>query len=306
MASVTASKAKRPRISTDVDTIAPPTHASPCKWLDQLKLLLPIETPTRLLLPKSLTNAKIKLSLHETKRLFDDHGFRSSLVTSPRPALSIYLESCKVDHNKDFESSLLLSNGRTFLLAMLGMHPEQMELEHAFKTYIHSMYIFRMFVLSLRRTCPTALEGVNEGDSINKIFEDYSQGIQGLTNNNPGSVDFTTEASTLISNICQVDTRFRIDQRQNEYRRVQLLNSTFSNALLQLFLDFHESCIQDILYQPSPTSPAYERITIFLHDPEESTQRPPSFIFLPSLNTILTKALTLLLTMLCNVSGVLS
>jgi hypothetical protein len=288
-----AAKAKRPRIATDVATVAvaASNNTSPCKWLDQLQLLLPIEEPTMKLLPNSLTKSKTKISLHETKHLFDHHGFRSNLVTSPRPALSIYVDSCNVDHSEEFECSFMFSNGRAFLLAMLGMHPEQEELEHAFKTYIQPMYIFKVFLLSLRRASPTALKDIMKGDEVDKIFEDYTLGVQELTNYNPCKVDFTTEAATMISYFCKVDTRFRVDQLQNEYRRVKQSNSTFSNALLQLFLDFHENVIQDILYQSSPGSPAYERITIFLHDPLESSQRPQSFIFLPALHTVLTKGL---------------
>lgn len=285
-----------------------------CCWIDQLKVFLnlridPLEEIFQgpgigiakqehvLLLPNSLVTAKTKLSLDAIKRLFEDHGFRAKLVTSPRAAVSIYMDSCKLpvdlNHSGEFHRSSLYEkeNGKAFILAMLGVHPQQKDLEHVYKTCIQSMYVFKLFLFSLRRASPKALKDIHKIDEVNKLIEAYSQRLQGLTKNNPQAVDFTAEATTLISVVCKVDTRFRIDQLRSEYRRLEVLNSTFSNALLQPFLEFHECHIRDVVYQSSPGSQAFDRITIFFHDSLESTQRPSTFIFLPALNELLTEGL---------------
>jgi hypothetical protein len=48
-------------------------------------------------LPTSLTSVKTKNDLEKLRKLFDDHGFRTSVVMSPRPALS---RACSVRPRK--------------------------------------------------------------------------------------------------------------------------------------------------------------------------------------------------------------
>lgn len=257
--------------------MAPPTKKARLteSLLQQLNaLLLRVDD----VLPNSLQRNKTKLSLQATRRIFDDHGFRTNVVTSPRPALGIYKDSC------NFEDEPLLENGRAFLITMLGIHPHQEELERLYRTSIRSLYTFKLFLRRLRHVCPKALED----DQVNKLVREYAQRIQSPTNGNAinsESVEISSKITTLMNIIVKADARIRVEQLEKEYERINLWNSTLANGFLQLFVDYHENCIQEIYHKPSAVS-QYERITIFLHDPD--LLRPPRFTFLPALHKILT------------------
>jgi hypothetical protein len=258
------------------------------------------------LLPASLRTTQIKHSLQAMQSLLEDHGFHTKLVLFPRLAISLYKESCKVvdADNSQRSSNILFQNGKSFLLAMLGMHPEQLELERIFRTSIRSLYNVREFLDRIRRlVAGNSNNTLGDRDTeVAKIVADSFQRIHHSTNvrcpdedhhdhhdhdDGATNVVVTNEVTRLIQEICTADSRLRIDQLEREYVRIQNWNVTLSNALLQLFVGYHESCIQDVYYQPSPANPSYERITIYLYDPHgDAEPRPASrFTFLPALPT---------------------
>ena len=55
---------------------------------------------------------------------------------------------------------------------------------------------------------------------------------------------------------------------------------------MQLFLTAHECSIKDIYFKQSHL-PKYERITVYLYDPDIDEFKPPPFTFLPSLHLLL-------------------
>ena len=278
--------------------------------LDRLLVFFTIQSTEELqgepVLPESLAQYKTKQSLDETRRLFNLHGFRCSLVTSPRPGLSIYMDSCALpvtekkdrDSDQDFQKSPsfmilpvahVLGSGKEFLFAMLGVHPQQENLERLFKRYIQSLHTFRLFFTSVQLSSdilitPNDHERTAELDCL---LKSYMQSVEVLLCETPDAVDFTAEANAFISLLSKDDTRFRPDQLQKEYLRIQHLNSTFSSMLIQLYINFHDCVIHDVVHTPSLGCPRFERITIVLHDPLDLSQQSP-FVFLPAFHILLT------------------
>lgn len=238
-------------------------------------------TPTNPItaLPASLTATKTKNDLEKVQALFDKHGFRTSVVMSPRPALSIYKDSCTLSSP---------SEGKEFLLIMLGMHPNQEDMERWYTVSIKKVYCLALFCNLLRKLCPDAAKNVHvEAMLAETELLCRSMGeIDNTEELNRVSASVSERVAALIQVVVGADSRIRAAQLQHEFDRITYRNSTMSNAAMQLFLAAHGCSIKDIYFKRSHLS-KYERITVYLYDPDIDEFKPPPFTFLPSLHRIL-------------------
>ena len=79
-------------------------------------------------IPKSLIEGvgKTKNDITRLRNVFDSHGFRTSVIASPREALSVYKDSCHVWEEEEVEEeTAALLPGKVFLVSLLGLHPNQ-------------------------------------------------------------------------------------------------------------------------------------------------------------------------------------
>ena len=240
-------------------------------------------------IPETLTRGgKAKNCITKLRQLMDFHGFRTSIIHSPRPALSIYKDSCHLStegYNEDDE----ILDGKIFLVTMFGFHPNQLNLEHLFATYIKNVYCLLMFCRRLRDACPKALQD----PKVEQMILAQEQDCRAIASK-PSSIALE-EASKLSAMVPQrvhqliqlaheAEPRNLEELLEREYHRIELWNSTLSNALVSLFLEAHELVIKDIYFKSSHES-KYERITIYVYDTDLDVVKPPHFMFLPALTT---------------------
>lgn len=246
-----------------------------CKALLRTTVESPVPT-----LPSSLTTPKTKNSLEKLQLLFDKHGFRTSVVMSPRPALSIYKDSCIL---------LSPSEAKEVLLMMLGMHPNQDDMERWYAVSVKKVYCLSLFCIMLRKLCPEAAQNfavdalLLENEALCR-----SMGAAETTTDELNRISTTVSerVASLIQAAVKADTRIRSAQLEHEFNRLTYRNSTISNAIAQLFLTAHGCSIKDIYFKRSHM-PKYERITVYLYDPNIDEFKPPPFTFLPSLHCLL-------------------
>jgi hypothetical protein len=227
--------------------------------------------------PASLTEqGKTRNDLIKLRQLMDAHGFRTSAIASPRPALSIYKDSCHLDGEQT-------GPGKTFLVTMLGLHPQQSKLEGLYSTSIKNIFCLLLFCKRLREACRGALQD----DAFEKLVlenEGACRAVATVQQAHTLASLVPKRVSTLIQLAVQAEPRNRVEQLEHEYQRITLWNSTFSNALVTLFLKAHDCCIKDIYFKHSP-QPKFERITVYTYDSELDLCKPPHFLFMPSLQT---------------------
>ena len=256
-------------------------------------------------------------SIDKMKELLDDHGFRTSLVTAPRKGLSIYLDSAGTStSNANGAQEEQISPGKTYLSALLGLHPDQNEIEQWYSTTVREVYCLKLFCQHVR----SALGGSSYKDKVDKLLVALEDSIRSavtvadavsdedaadfvsLGTDSPKAVASSLSATisnlqrlassasktmlSLIPEISQAEHNLRPDQLQREYEDIRSHNSTYANALMQLFLGAHRCTIKEIQLRRSHL-PKYERIVIFLYDPNTDETRPPKFTFLPSLSRII-------------------
>lgn len=269
-----AKKAKLESAKEKDATKAPPGFAA-CQALLQTTPATP--TPT---LPSTITTKRTKNNLDKVQALFDQHGFRTSVVMSPRPALSIYKDSCTLSSSSP--------EGKEFLLTMLGMHPDQDDMERWYAVSVKKVYCLARFCNLLRKLCPAAVEQpavqslLVENESLCRSL---SAGSITTEEVNRVSATVSERVAALIQSVLHADARIRAAQLEHEFERLTYRNSTMSNAAMQLFLTAHGCSIKDIYFKRSHL-PKYERITVYLYDPDID-DKPPPFTFLPSLHQIL-------------------
>jgi hypothetical protein len=190
-----------------------------------------------------------------------------------------------------------VGRGKTWLVTMMGLHPDQEKLEHIYTTSIKNVYCLMLFCQRLREMCRSALQ---ESTIIADLVSGCELQCRSLGRMKPN--DFTASqiiqhaqtlsssvprlVATLIRNVVQAEPRHRVEQLEREFARIQVWNSTLSNALMSLFSRKHQCNVKEIVFKQSP-QPQYDRITIFLHDPQQDTKKPPQFLFLPKLSTLL-------------------
>ena len=78
------------------------------------------------------------------------------MVTSPRPAVSVYLESCRVHHDATTACPTLGNGnsnseaGRGYLLTCIGMHFHQLPLEYQYNSTMKDIYCLWLFVKRMK------------------------------------------------------------------------------------------------------------------------------------------------------------
>jgi hypothetical protein len=243
------------------------------------------DAPVPLLPPTLVANGKTRNDLAKFRKIFDDHGFRTSIIISPRPALSIYKESCFLNENDPAETVA----GKEFLVVLFGMHPDQSSMENLYASSVKNVYCLLMFCHRLRQACPEALKSealemnvaANEELCRSLACRPHEMSTSMLSGMVPERV------AQIIQHAVNVDPRIRTEQLEHEYERITLRNSTLSNAHVQLFLQAHDCDVKDVLLKRSHVT-KYERFSISLYDSEIDLIKPPRFTFLPCLEKALT------------------
>jgi hypothetical protein len=238
------------------------------------------------LLPLTLVaNGKTGNDLDKVRTIFDDHGFRTSIVVSPRSALSVYKDSCVLNGNNDLAETI---SGKEFLILLLGMHLEQSSMEKFYASSVKNVYCLLMFCHCLREACPEALKNQALEQSV-AANEELCRSLAGRPSEISGVAAMVPErVAQMIQHVVQIDPRIRVQQLEHEYERIALRNSTLSNAHVQLFLEAHECVVQNIFLKRSHAA-KYERFSITLYDSELDLLKPPRFTFLPCLEMALTE-----------------
>lgn len=284
--------AKRRRFDSQPEDVALPPDFLYCQ-----KLLATSSDQPLPLIPASLKGDKIRNNLDKLRQVFDRHGLKTSSVSSPREAVSVFKDSFFDDTMTNNDTDM--AQGREFLLTVFGLHPNQEELERVYTTSIKKLYCLMLFCQRLRLLCREALkdEGVNDlvsgielqCRSMGKMtHETFSSSSQILTHARALSTSVPRLVATLIQRIIQAEPRHRIEQLEREYDRIRLQNATLANVFVTLFTKEHQCVIKEIHFKRSHLS-KYERITIYLYDPNHDMYKPPPFLFLPKLHVALTK-----------------
>jgi hypothetical protein len=220
-------------------------------------------------LPFSLgEGGKARNSIPKLCQLFDQHGLRTSVIQSPREGLSVYKDSCVVLSENDDNHQ----QGKLFCVTMFGLHPQQMDIEGYYKSRVKESYCLMLFCQRLRQVIQA------DDEVLQSLLTESEQLFDKKT-----YVSVQERVRTLITAVHQVEPKFRIEQLEHEYERIQLWNCTFSNALVTAFQKFHDCQIKDIFFKASPHQAKFERITLYLYDYNLDHCKPPHFLFLPCL-----------------------
>lgn len=245
------------------------------------------ENPTPTLPPTFLKGGKTRNDIGKLKKIMDDHSFRTSIIASPRAAVSVYKDSCHLDDGDLEGVDEEIIAGKTFLVTSLGLHPDQTKMEHFYTTSIKNLYCLLLFCKRLREACPVALKDasvsqlVYENEELCRSLGTMTDDLKALGQSRCLSSSVTKRVAHLIQLVVKAEPRNRVDQLEHEYQRIFLWNSTLSNALVTIFLKAHDCSIKDIYFKRSHLA-KYERITIFLYDSEIDHYKPSHFMFMPS------------------------
>jgi hypothetical protein len=260
---------------------------------------------------KDTYQKKVKIGQDPDKlrRLLDIHGLRTTKISSPREAVSIYKDSCRIGHT-DSDDDISLRDGKEFLLVTFGIHPQQEDIEIFYERFTKNAYCVLLFCQKIRQEyCNLQKLSSSNPPVENETTTDANEDVQRLfrqieqthhfakefkTNDGCGiSSRFAKEqVETLIELAVNVNGRrcYRKEEWRKEYQRICISNSTVSNAYIFLLQSTHGMCIKDIYFKFNPQEPKYERITIYLYDPAiDDGRRPDFFLFLPGLHTIITR-----------------
>eukprot|EP00957_Ditylum_brightwellii_P128926 9835349-Ditylum_brightwellii.AAC.1 len=264
-------------------------------------------SPTSKIPPSLTSSGKTKNDLFRFRSIFDAHGFRTSVVQSPRLALSIYKDSCRVDDDNGATSSVI--EGKEFILSMLGLHQRQPCMEKYYTSSFRNIYSLLLFCERIRVASPIAASDPSvravidectsnccsilprSNDMQGRLFDvdDPDPDVQiGLSVEVAHQIASTvpSKVAHLTSLVIKADGRIRPEQLHREYERILVRNSTFANARLQLFVEAHSCDIKDVFFKRSQV-PKFERITVYLYDRDIDPLNPPRFAFLPSLRRAL-------------------
>ena len=241
-------------------------------------------------IPDSLSTCTGDISAF--RNLWTSHGFRTSLVTSPHEAVSIFLDSCKQSEEKSDE-------GRTYLLSCIGRHPQQKSMETIYSS-IRSAYCFYLFLERMRAVrkqhfdtdgiCDILMSWETELKDIAMELKDASHPsfnrLKSLAESSPRVL------SELITKLTQIDHTLRTDQLLREYNRITYENCTLTNACLQKLLYSGAQPkfqLDEVHFQCSPMGsyiPSRERITIRMNN-ENAHAGSGRLVLMPSLANIL-------------------
>jgi len=248
-------------------------------------------------------------NLDQLRALFDQHGLRTSILSSPRRALSVYKDSCVLVENsgtnkKNADSTVSISEGKEFLVILFGLHPQQTEMERFYADAgVKDLYCLRLFARRIRQACAAA--GVEQSSKLSALLQETEQYVcetlveaaakngTTITTKQKKLQQAAARCAGTVAQIRQLAVAsdpqhgLRESQVDHEYHRILLHNSTLSNAYLSLLTERHGLIIKDVYLKRCPWQPQYERITIYLYDSEIDEFQPPRFTFLPCLRLAL-------------------
>lgn len=309
--------------ATDAESahVGSPGKCLPTRWLindyeDSISAKMPLTLSLNDVVAGTIDNdtykkkTKIGQDPDKLRRLLDIHGLRTTKISSPREAVSIYKDSCRIGHTNSDED-ISLRDGNEFLLVAFGIHPHQEDIEKEYETCTKNAYCVLLFCQKIRQeycnlqrlssssSPPVENDTTTDAnENVRRLFRQIEQTLQFAkeftTNDGCGiSSRFAKEqVETLIELAVMVKGRrcYRKEEWRKEYQRIRISNSTVSNAYIFLLQSAHGMCIKDIYFKFNRQEPKYERITIYLYDPAiDEGRRPDFFLFLPGLHTILTK-----------------
>ena len=222
--------------------------------------------------------------LNKLKDLFEFLGFRTSVIMSPRKALSIYRDSCIL--NDDEYSNFTCLTGKLFLVTMFGLHPLQNHIEHLYCSIFKELYCISIFLTKIIKCYPNISEEAvsqisNFEETRNRILDfsldDFNSTL--LTKISPSLSEMLTR---IMNSLVLSKVNLRLDLLRREYDQILSQNCTCSNVLVQLFRNRHCCNIKEVYFKRSDCL-HYERFTIYLYDSEIDHFKPSSFTFLPCL-----------------------
>ncbi|CAB9525061.1 expressed unknown protein [Seminavis robusta] len=238
---------------------------------------------------QALLGPKVRRDLHKLQQLFQAAGFRTSIVQSPRLAVSLYKDSCvQVQQQQQLQQQQQDDNKlyaqKDYLLTMLGLHPDQTQREDYYQQHFQPSYCLHRFVARLQVACRKAMKDPH-------VEEWMASSLKATTctttANQTANADHHQAIPKLIQLLLKADPRLRQEQLEHELERVQWHHCTLANALVQQFLrDYHGCVIQNVFFKTSHV-PKYERITFYLYDPQIDLVKPSNFMFLPDLSRAL-------------------
>ena len=174
---------------------------------------------------------------------------------------------------------------------MLGLHPDQDEMEQIYDTLVKPIYVLLRFCHNkIRTSLPEALDSSSVQEMLQQTEQDCrSMGVNATIQDLRRFLSKVPElVAKLIDTCVSHDPRVNPEQLQHEFDRLKVWNSSLANALLQLFVDTHDWCIIKDVYFKQSHAIQYERITIYLYDSEMDEFLPPRFSFMPALHQLLT------------------
>lgn len=226
----------------------------------------------------------IRNNLGPLRQMFHTAGFRTTIVHSPREALSIYRDSALL-----LEETTNSRNSKEYLVVMLGLHPCQMEMEGAYREQFQEPYCLYRFCQRLRSTCVQSVQSnatfANSLETTERSCLEYLQAQ--CKNETRTTTPSSSSGSFLPQDLMEITLHanhgLRREQLQHEYDRIVQHHSSLSNALLLRWVQCHNLVIRNVYFKRSP-QPQYERMSIFLYDPQLDETKPPTFTFVPRLH----------------------
>jgi hypothetical protein len=227
---------------------------------------------------------KVHNDIEKFRALFDDGGdgqlgFRTTIVQSPRKAVSIYLDSCKC---------VEMASPKAFLSTMIGTNPAQADLETFYANNVREIWCLRLLCKRIAEGCSAAIKDNPGGNDLAKILDETAGLCQSVIQHDIKRLPFDERerAMDIRTMAAAVDQRVRLDQLERELDRIQAHNSTLSNAMVRMLFDFHNIVVKDVVYKHSHL-PQYQRLSFYLYDPEIDELKPPTFLFMPCLHVML-------------------
>jgi len=221
----------------------------------------------------------IRQDLYKLQAIFDAAKFRTSIVQSPRLAVSVYKDSCS--HLAVGRNNEVLQQQQDYLLTMLGLHPEQEAREAYYMNHMREQCCLHQFLARLRFACRPAMKD----SRVQEWVDQFSR----ITTTERATPLTALDFQALIKLLLHADHKLRQEQLDHELDRIRWYNCTLANALLQQFIHKYHSCIiKDVFFKTSQVA-KFERITFYLYDADIDMGGKPTtnFIFLPDLSRAL-------------------
>ena len=125
------------------------------------------------------------------------------------------------------------SEAKECLLMMLGMHPNQDDMERWYAVSVKKVYCLSLFCNLLRKQCPEAAQNfavdalLLENEALCRSMGATETTTEEL---NRISTTVSERVAALIQAVVNADTRIRAAQLEHEFNRLTYRNSTISNA----------------------------------------------------------------------------